>query len=47
MSRRSSSSSEPTPDVYTGLLFVSLASLCIGIGLLVAELMTYDFQIGG
>ena len=48
MSRRSSgtSSQKATPDVYVGLLFVSVASLITGIILLVLELNRYAWQMG-
>lgn len=47
MSPRSSKSpaTEPTPDIYTGLLFVSLASLITGIIFLVFEMGRYDWTI--
>lgn len=46
MSRRSSDSgSKAPPDVYVGLLFVSIASLATGIILLVLELNRYNWQM--
>lgn len=48
MSPRSSKSAptaEPTPDVYTGLLFVSVASLIGGCIFLALELSRYDWII--
>lgn len=42
MSRRSSE--DPTPDVYVGLLFVSVAALATGIVFLVLELQSYGWQ---
>ncbi|MDX1970837.1 MAG: hypothetical protein SFV23_26965 [Planctomycetaceae bacterium] len=44
MSPRSSDSS-PTPDIYVGLLFVSLAALITGIVFLVLELYKYGWQV--
>ena len=47
MSRRSSdSSTKAPPDVYVGLLFVSVAALITGIILLVMELSRYNYQMG-
>ena len=48
MSRRNSDSSKAnaTPDVFVGLLFVSVASLITGIILLVLELNRYAWQMG-
>lgn len=47
MSRRSSdSSAKAPPDVYVGLLFVSIAALTTGIILLVLELNRYNWQLG-
>jgi hypothetical protein len=40
MSQRSSE--DPQPDVYVGLLFVSLAAVITGIVFLIIELMRYD-----
>lgn len=48
MSPRSSkapASAEPTPDVYTGLLFVSVAALITGCIFLALELSRYDWTI--
>ena len=48
MSRRSSDSSaaaKATPDVFVGLLFVSVAALIAGITLLVLELNSYGWQM--
>jgi hypothetical protein len=45
MSRRSSTD-DATPDVYTGLLAVSLSALIIGILLLVLELKEYGNVFG-
>lgn len=36
----------PAPDVYVGLLFVSLAALTTGIVFLVLELGNYGWQMG-
>lgn len=36
---------EPEWDIYTGLLFVSAASMLIGCLLLAAELAKYDFSL--
>ena len=41
----SSSGSGPSPDVFVGLLFVSLASLIAGITLLIFELKEYGFEL--
>lgn len=47
MSRRSSDSgSKAPPDVYVGLLFVSVSALIAGIILLVLELGRYNWQMG-
>ncbi|MBC7816459.1 MAG: hypothetical protein IAG10_06160 [Planctomycetaceae bacterium] len=48
MSRRNSdsNSAKATPDVYVGLLFVSVAALIAGITLLVLELNSYAWQMG-
>jgi hypothetical protein len=48
MSRRSSDSNaaKATPDVFVGLLFVSVAALIAGITLLVLELNSYAWQMG-
>lgn len=45
MSRRSSSE-DTAPDIYTGLLFVSLAAIITGIIFLLLELSTYKNQLG-
>ena len=45
MSRRSSSE-DAAPDVYTALLFASLAAMAVGIVLLILELQTYNHQLG-
>jgi hypothetical protein len=42
MSRRSSE--DPAPDVYVGLLFVSVAALITGIIFLTLELNSYGWQ---
>lgn len=42
MSRRNSE--DPTPDVYVGLMFVSVAALATGIVFLVLELQSYGWQ---
>ena len=48
-SRNSSPSPKPstseTPDVYVGLLLVSVASLIGGITFLILELNKYDWQV--
>lgn len=45
MSARNSKSSNEPPaiDVNVGLLFVSLAAICVGITFLVLELQKYDW----
>ena len=47
MSPRSSKgpSAEPTPDIYTGLLFTSVAALITGCIFLAMELNNYDWTI--
>ena len=51
MSPRSSSPRKkgppPAADVYVSLLFVAVASLCIGIALLYMELSAYEFKMPG
>ncbi len=44
MSPRNSDSSQG-PDIYTGLLFVSLAALIMGIVFLVLELGKYGWNV--
>jgi hypothetical protein len=44
MSPRSSNES-PAPDVYVGLLFVSVAALIAGITFLVLKLGEYNWEI--
>lgn len=47
MSRRSSDGGNaPPPDVYVGLLFVSVAALVTGIILLILELNRYQWTMG-
>jgi hypothetical protein len=47
MSRRSSSE-DAAPDVYTALLFASVAAIAVGIILLALELhYSYNNQLGG
>lgn len=47
MSRRSSDSgAKAPPDIYVGLLFVSVSALIVGIILLVLELGRYNWQMG-
>ena len=49
MARKSSDSGgkvKAPPDVYVGLLSVSIAALIIGIALLVLELQEYAWQLG-
>lgn len=47
MSRRSSDNSvKAPPDIYVGLLFVSVSALIAGIILLVLELGRYNWQMG-
>ncbi len=46
MSRRSSSE-DAAPDVYTALLFASVAAISVGIILLMLELSSYNNQLGG
>ena len=41
-----SSSNKAPPDVFVGLLFVSISALIIGIILLVLELNRYNWQMG-
>ena len=38
-------SSKPSPDVYVGLLFISLAAIVAGIGFLVLELVQYAWDV--
>lgn len=45
MSPRSSNES-PAPDIYVGLLFVSVASLIAGIVFLALKLNQYDWTMG-
>ena len=49
MSPRSSSPRRkgppPAPDVYVSLLFVSVASLVVGISLLALELGVYEWKL--
>lgn len=42
-----SSDSNPTPDIYVGLLFVSLSALITGIVFLVLELYKYNWAVAG
>lgn len=44
MSRQSSATEDPTPDVYVGLLFVAVAALITGCIFLALELNTYGWQ---
>lgn len=37
----------PTPGIYEGLLFVSLAAVIMGITFLALELNTYAWKISG
>lgn len=46
MSRRSSTE-DAAPDVYTALLFASVAAISVGIILLMIELGRYNNQLGG
>lgn len=46
MSPRSSDSNQ-TPDIYVGLLFVSLSALITGIVFLVLELYKYQWSVAG
>jgi hypothetical protein len=46
MSRRSSSE-DAAPDVYTALLFASVAAISVGIILLMLELQSYNNQLSG
>lgn len=39
------SETRPTPDIYVGLLFVSLAALITGIVFLVLELGKYGWNV--
>lgn len=45
MSRRNSSE-DAVPDVYTALLFASVASVAVGILLLFLEMRAYNNQLG-
>jgi hypothetical protein len=52
MSPRSSSARKPqgpaaAPDVYVSLLFVAVASLCVGCALLAMELNAYQWSLPG
>ena len=40
-----SSDNNPSPGIYEGLLFVSLAAMIMGIYMLVMELRLYEFKI--
>jgi hypothetical protein len=40
-----SSDTNPTPDIYVGLLFVSLSALITGIIFLVLELYKYGWAV--
>jgi len=42
---RPDSSNSPAPDIYTGLLFVSVAALVTGIILLAMELNKYSWEV--
>lgn len=44
MSQRNSTE-KPAPDVYVGLLFVSVAALSTGITFLILELNKYDWAL--
>lgn len=46
MSPQSSEGNSPAPDVYVGLLFVSVAALITGCVFLVMELNKYDWTMG-
>ncbi len=39
-----SSDGNPQPDIYVGLLFVSVAALFLGCIFLIVELMDYGFE---
>ncbi|MCA9024930.1 MAG: hypothetical protein KDA86_06935 [Planctomycetaceae bacterium] len=41
------SKGDPQPDIYTGLLFVSVASLIAGCIFLALELSRYDWTVPG
>jgi hypothetical protein len=43
--RSSDSGSKPTPDIYVGLLFVSVAALIAGCIFLALELNKYDWAM--
>lgn len=43
--RGSDSNQSPAPDVYVGLLFVSVAALAAGIAFFVMELSSYGWQV--
>jgi hypothetical protein len=40
-----SSNESPAPDIYVGLLFVSLMALLLGITFLVLELNKYEWKV--
>ncbi|MDA0834465.1 MAG: hypothetical protein O2955_09430 [Planctomycetota bacterium] len=44
-SKQSGSDDPPAIDVNVGLLFVSLAAVCIGITFLILELRKYDWTM--
>ncbi|GAB4142739.1 MAG: hypothetical protein Tsb009_13260 [Planctomycetaceae bacterium] len=46
MSRTSSEKNKPSPDIYVGLLFVSVSALITGCIFLVMELNKYDWMMG-
>jgi hypothetical protein len=45
MAARKTTEEAPAPDIYVGLLFVSLAALITGTVMLVMELGKYGWQI--
>ncbi|MCA9077064.1 MAG: hypothetical protein KDA93_18705 [Planctomycetaceae bacterium] len=45
--RGSKKSTDAQPDVYTGLLFISVASLIAGCIFLALELSKYDWSVPG
>lgn len=45
MSPRSSTDSSPQPDIYVGLLFVSVGALTTGLIFLLVELQAYGFSM--
>ncbi len=42
-----SSEGNPQPDIYVGLLFISVGALCTALGFLLWELSRYGYQLPG